>query len=278
MSIPCIHPIRRDHDFRARRTVALATAVMAGIGLGQARGQDLDVRQGMRPAAQVMTDALKDGAFLPLSMGTASTPHRSAALAWAGYASDRHRAVVDARAEAVLLPWLILQARTATDTESTGLRPSVGARIRLLAESGARPGVALGAFYKTEGFTEPEGELEGVLALSTHVRDLGLLANLVYGQDADGRERDAEAGAAATLSLRDRWLLGIDTRARINLVPSRAEQPGQPSLPRFDLVAGPLAMCRLGPTFLAAQVGMAMIELADLHVGPFALLGFGAAL
>jgi len=264
--------------FQAARIFALTTAVLAWLWPGSARAQDFEVSQSKRPAAQVVSDSLRDGAFLPRSMGTASHPHRSAALAWAGYAADRHRAVLDARAEAVLLPWLTLQAGTATDTEASGLRPSLGARIRLLGEAGSRPGLALGAFYKTEGFTEPEGEVEGVLAISAHVGSVGLLANLVYGQDADGRERDAEAGAAATVAVRDRWLMGIDTRMRMNLVPSSAATPGKPALPRFDLVAGPLAMCRLGPTFVAAQTGIAMIELTDLRVGVFALFGVGAAL
>jgi len=267
-----------EDNLPMKRAFALATIAVVGSWVGQARAADLDLRQEARPGAQVMTDSLKDGAFLPLSMGTVSPSHGSAALGWAGYASDRERAIVDARAEVALVPWLILQVRTATDTESAGLRPSVGLRFRLLGESGTRPGIALGAFYKTEGFTEPEGEIEGVLAVSAHVGNLGFLANLVYGQDADGRERDGEAGVAATIGLGDRWLLAVDTRARLNLVSTAAAQPGKQALPRFDLVAGPLAMCRLGPTFLALQTGVAMIELAELRVGAFALLGFGAAL
>jgi hypothetical protein len=269
------------HVLRTKRIGALAMVATAGLWMGQAGAkelEELEVSQGTRPSAEVVQDSLGDGAFLPLSMGTASSPHRSAAIAWGGYASDRERAVLDARVEAALLPWLMLQARVSTDAEVTGLRPSLGARIRLLRESGARPGVALGVFYKSEGFTEPEGEIEGVLAVSTHVGRLGLLANLVYGQDPEGRERDGEAGAAATIGLRDRWLLGFDTRARLNLAPSSTARSGKPALPRFDWLAGPLAMCRLGPTFLAAQVGIAMTDLDEIRVGGFGLLGLGGAL
>jgi hypothetical protein len=260
-----------------KRAVALALAALVAIWARKARAEDLSVQQEARPADQLMRDGLRHDAFLPLSMGTDVTAHRSAALAWGGYASDRARAVVDARAEAALTSWLVLQVRTATDTESTGLHPSVGVRARLLGESDGRPGIALGAFYKAEGFTEPEGEMEGVLAISTHAGNVRLVGNLVYGQDAGGRDRDGEAGAAASMTLRDRWLLAFDGHARLNLA-ARAAPLGQPAAPRFDLLAGPLVMCRLGPTFLGGQTGLAMIELADLRVGAFALLGFGAVL
>ena len=259
-----------------RNTLALTTFAVFGNWVGQAHGQALDLRQEGSPGARVMDDALTAGAFLPLSMGTGSSSARSAMVAWGGYATDHDRAIVDARAEVVLVPWLILQVRTATDPESTGLRPSVGLRLRLASESGTRPGIALGAFYKTEGFTEPEGELEGVLAFSAHLGRLGVLANLVYGQDADGRERDGEAGAAVTIGLDDRWLLGVDSRARLNLAPAVAAQAGKQPLPRFDLVAGPLAMCRLGPAFMAAQAGIALIDLSGLRSGAFVMVGFGA--
>jgi len=261
-----------------RRTFALTTFAAFGTWVEQApHGQDMDLRLAGPPGAQVMADAMTDGAFLPLSMHTGNASHGSAMVAWGGYTSDRDRAILDARAEVALLPWLVLQARTATDPESTGVRPSVGLRLRLIGESGARPGIALGAFYKTEGFTEPEGEMEGLLAFSAHLGRLGLLANLVYGQDADGRERDGEVGAAVTIGLGQRWLLGLDSRARLNLAPNAAAQPGKQPLPHFDLVAGPLAMCRLGPAFLAAQAGIAMIELAGLRSGVFVMVGFGAA-
>jgi hypothetical protein len=253
--------------------------VLAWTGLARAEDlQGFDLRQSQRRGAEAMEASLANGAYLPLSMGTGAGTPTSAALAYTGYDAAGRRAVVDARAEAALLPWLTLQVRTATDNEGSGLRPSAGVRIRVVGEAAARPGVALGAFYKTEGFTEPEGEVEGVLAISGHVGEVGLLANLVYGQDLDGRERDAEVSLAATAHVRERWLLGIDTRARVNLAAAASPPPGKAALPRFDLVAGPLVMCRLGPTFLALQSGLSAIELADLRVGAFALLGFGATL
>jgi hypothetical protein len=124
-----------------------------------------------------------------------------------------------------------------------------------------------------------QGGLAMWIARSHPLKSAAALATaLVYGQDAEGRERDGEAGAAATVTVRERWLIGIDTRARLNLVSTSATAPGNQTLPRFHLVAGPLVMCRLGPTFLAAQAGLAMSERAQLRTGAFTLLGFGAVL
>jgi hypothetical protein len=158
--------IARNHGLKI--AVALATTMVVVDWGRPSCAQGLGLQEDARPSAYVVSEALNDGAFLPLSMGTLPSSHRpsvpASARAFAGYASDRQRALVDVRAEAPLTPWLVLQVRTATDSEATGLRPSVGMRVRLLGESGQHPGLALGAFYKSEGFTEPEGELEGVLA------------------------------------------------------------------------------------------------------------------
>jgi len=261
-----------------KKTLHLIPHVLAGVVVSsyaaQVRAQDNDAYRSARPSAEVVDQSLKDGAFLPLSMGTASHPHQSAAVAWAGYA--RGGASVDARAEGLLLPWLTLQMRASADQEISGWRPSAGVRARILRESDSRPGLALAAFYKAEGFTEPEGELEAVLALSKHVGEAGFLINLAYGQDAEGRERDGEAGGAVTLDLRERWLVGVDARARLNLAPAASQGAG--GEPRFDIAAGPLIMCRLGPTFLAAQVGISVVSWNDTRTGALGLLGIGAAL
>jgi hypothetical protein len=266
---------------RAKRIIGFLTTAVGWTWAGEARAEDFqgwNVQQSQTRSEQAMEASLGHGAYLPLSMGTGAGSPRSAALAFAGYDAAGRRAVVDTRAELAVAPWLTLQVRAATDAEATGPRPSAGLRIRLLGETASRPGVALGASYKTEGFTEPEGELEGVLALSTHVGAVGLLANLVYGQDVDGHERDAEAGVAATVALRERWLLGVDSRTRLNLAATSGAAPGRSPAPRFDLVAGPLVMCRLGPTFLALQSGVAAVDIVGVRVGAFVLLGFGATL
>lgn len=68
---------------------------------------------------------------------------------------------------------------------------------------GGRPGAGLAyvlapyatayLLYKTEGFSEPEGELESAIALGHGP----LFGSLTYGQDIDAKNRDVEAAAAA---------------------------------------------------------------------------------
>jgi len=51
---------------------------------------------------------------------------------------------------------------------------------------------SLSVFYKAEGFTEGEGEIETLVALGRRFQALSVAANFVYGQDPEGNERRAQ--------------------------------------------------------------------------------------
>ena len=72
-------------------------------------------------------------------------------------------------------------------------RPGIGAAVQWLDER--KHGISSSAYfsYKAEGFTEPEGELEGLLSFGKHFGPVRGTLNLAYGQDPEGRERDGEA-------------------------------------------------------------------------------------
>jgi hypothetical protein len=90
-------------------------------------------------------------------------------------------------------------------------RPYAGARVALTDD------LSITGAYRSQGFTEPDGEVElGVLAGHRFGRTL-VVANAVYGQDVDAHDRDAELGAAiasavgpviASSSSRARFALG----------------------------------------------------------------------
>ena len=71
-------------------------------------------------------------------------------------------------------------------------RPTIGGRVQLLRQE--RHGVdgSLSVFYRPEGFTEPEGEIETFVSLGRRFDRISVLGNLVYGQDPEGNERDGE--------------------------------------------------------------------------------------
>jgi hypothetical protein len=72
-------------------------------------------------------------------------------------------------------------------------RPGIGAAVQWLDER--KHGVSSSAYfsYKAEGFTEPEGELEGLVSFGKQLGAVHGTLNLAYGQDPEGNERDGEA-------------------------------------------------------------------------------------
>jgi hypothetical protein len=94
-------------------------------------------------------------------------------------------------------------------------RPYVGAKVAITDD------VAGSVVYKSEGFTEPEGEVEARLVAGHRVAGAYVLGNLIYGQDADGKERDVEAVAAVLRTLGSSVVASAETRARFALASTR---------------------------------------------------------
>ena len=71
-------------------------------------------------------------------------------------------------------------------------RPGIGAAVQMLDER--RHGVAGSAYvsYKAEGFTEGEGEIEGLVSFGKQLGPVHGTLNLAYGQDPEAVERDGE--------------------------------------------------------------------------------------
>lgn len=116
-------------------------------------------------------------------------------------------------------------------TSTRGVRPRVGAAYQVRDPRRAPIGVRVQVEYKPEGFTEAEGEVEVTAAFSRRGAIDGAVA-LTYGQDPEGRERDAEAFAFATVSPSEPTAVGAVARTRVGLG-DRLED-GR----RWDLMAG----------------------------------------
>jgi hypothetical protein len=72
-------------------------------------------------------------------------------------------------------------------------RPGIGGAVQFMSQKTL--GVDGSAYfsYKSEGFTETEGELEGLVSFGRQMGIVHATLNLAYGQDFDGVERDGEA-------------------------------------------------------------------------------------
>lgn len=181
------------------------------------------------------------------------------------------RVQVDARGEVnVYGPFRLLV--TVQDVFRDTARPGIGAAVQILEE--AKHGVSFSGYlqYKPEGFTEPEGEVEAVLAFGKRFGDLRTTANLAYGQDPEAEERDGEIGLAAQYQLQPNLLAGALVKYRDALGSTKE------AIAR-DLVGGATATFTFNRFAVSALAGVAMVEIRDLarQTGAIGTLAIGAA-
>jgi hypothetical protein len=218
------------------------------------------------------------GAFLPLSQAASIEGVRAYAVGLAGYDSARQTGTFEASTEVRLFGPVSVRGGAVYTSSTRSLRPSFGARVQALREARAGVDLSLGAFYRPEGLTEPEGEIESVLSVGRHVGSSYLLGNLLYGQDPDGHERDGEVRLAALRPVGPRWIVGLDSRGRFDLGSDRTIL-AQHMESTFDAVAGPLVTAVLKPVALSLQAGgsATRMPLANTRYGAFVMTGIGTA-
>ncbi|MDB4979740.1 MAG: hypothetical protein JWM82_492 [Myxococcales bacterium] len=237
--------------------------------LGAARAAPLDADGVVSVAPRDAARSAGRGVFLPLSQAASVDTQRAAATAFAGYDSARKAGVFEAATEVHLWGPFALRGGAVYANENRTVRPSVGLRAQTLRQE--RHGVdgALGLFYRPEGLTEPEGELEGMVSLGRRAGNSYLLGSLVYGQDPEGRERDGEVRLAALHPMGAWALAGFDSRVRLDLGSNRAVLTAHHE-PTLDGLIGPLVTALAGPFALSIHGGASLLRPSD---GPRTLYG-----
>jgi hypothetical protein len=248
--------------------VAPAHAQRSGEATESARGSWSDSVRG----------AVANGSFLPLSLSPRVGGVAAEAAGYGGYDSAESAGVMSSFAEARIYGPLAVRAGATLNDGGEELGPFIGGRVQLLTE--ADHGIDAGAavFYKAEGFDEPEGELELVLSIGKRVGRTLLIGTLAYGQDPEGNERDGELRAAALFRLAPSLHLGVDAQGRFDLGSDR-EKLRKTNEPTYDLDAGPVLTCALGPIALMAHSGVSVVRRLEqpADVGVVALGGIGTA-
>ena len=252
--------------------VVVASLMVSGLAK-VAHGQEESVGRHLDNPAQV---AVGDGCFLPQTLSPRVNSLQVFGFGSGGYDSSRRGPRVDSAVEAgVWGPFALrFQATYSNDTEK--MRPSIGGRAQILRQE--RHGIdgAVTVFFKTEGFTETEGEIETFISVGRRFERVSVVGNLVYGQDPEGNERDGEVHAA--VFHQHRWLMyGLDSRVRFAIGTQRGH--AATTEPVFDLVAGPVVMAATGIGAIFAQAGPSAFALdhTATRVGVAALAGLGAA-
>jgi hypothetical protein len=260
----------------ARRFLTVCVALLAALANGRARAAGPDEGDGKdRVRPNPVADSAAVGSFLPFTHPAALDTQTAYASGTAGFDSARNTGMYEAAAEVRLWGPLSIRGGAVYARSNQRLRPSFGARVQALRESRNGLDGSLGVFYRPEGLTEAEGELEAVLSAGVHLGATYLVGNLVYGQDPEGRERDGEVRVAALRPVASRLLLGVDGQMRFDLGSSK---PGKVE-PALDAFFGPAATVLLGPVALLFHAGGSAFRLdgATTSFGAFVLGGVGTA-
>jgi hypothetical protein len=175
------------------------------------------------------------------------------------------------------LGWLALRAGAEYSQLTDRFRPSLGLRAQALSQDRQAVDLGVGLFYRPEGFTEAEGEIELAVALGRRFGRFASFANVIYGQDPEAAERDGELRLAALYAFTDALQAGLDARLRADVGSDEGERRAEGGA-EYDVVAGPTASYALGPVAALAQAGVSVYGVSRARVGALLLIGLAGAL
>jgi hypothetical protein len=252
-------------------TLLSCTALFAVLGTSARASEVVD--EEATPLPSGIEPAVGDGLFAPLTLSGNVGANLAVVSGMGGYDSARHRALASTGAEVRLWGPVALRVGAEYTGDRTQARPTAGIRAQVFRQQ--RHGVdgAVSVFYRPEGFTEAEGEVETFLSVSRRGQFLTVAANLVYGQDPEGNERDGEVRLYAQHGWK-RFALGLDSRARFAL----GAQKGASAMaePRFDLLAGPVATATVGSVALFAEASPSVVRMSNgTFIGVAVMSGLG---
>lgn len=166
---------------------------------------------------------------------------------------------------------LVLRVADVTDTA----RPGIGAAVQFLDE--AKHGVASSAYflYKTEGFSELEGELEGLVSFGKQLGPVRGTLNLAYGQDPEGAERDGEVALGFHVEALRGLFAGVVGRYR-DALGSDGDKSTKIIRDVLGGASATLAVGRFGVTAIAGFAGVETVTSGSMQTGAAAALAVGA--
>src|SRR5262249_53676364 len=251
----------------------VSAGVLCVTLLGARPGWAQDAEQ---PPAHSTARSAEAGIFLPLTLGSRVGDQSAYVTTLSGYDAARKSAVLKRPTEIGFYGPVALGAGAVSTDAGSTLKPTFGVHVQALRQDKHGVDGSVGVFYKPEGLTEGEGEVEAIFTVGRREGRWGLFANVVYGQDPEAAERDGEVRLAALYTLSERVQAGLDTRLRFDLGSDETKRRAKLEAD-FDLMAGPTASWVLGPIALIGQTGMSAVRVTDLRLGMVALGGIGAA-
>jgi hypothetical protein len=256
----------------------LGMAVLACLvcSPGRAAAQTDDRAQAERADSGAALSAAA-GMFLPTTIAARTDSQTGYVRALGGYDSARRSTQFEALTDVTIIGPVAARVGVLYSQRPNSFRPSLGLRVQALSQEKAGIDMGIGAFYRPEGFTEAEGEIELVLAFGRTFGRLGTFANIVYGQDPEGAERDGEVRLGALYALTDLLQVGMDARLRVDLGSEEGDRREEGGA-EYDVIVGPTASYAFGPIAAIAQTGFSVFGTEAAKLGAVALLGVAGVL
>ena len=160
------------------------------------------------------------------------------------------------------------------DVGQNQFEPVIGLRLRILQQKLHGIDLATALFYRRDRYTSDEGMIQLNVAVARRFDRLGLFANLAYGQDPEGDDRDGDAALAALYEVALPFQVGVEGHVRFDLAsddPDREERRQGP----LDVQVGPVIHYALGPALLIAEAGVSAYRFERTRTGVYAIGGVG---
>ena len=217
-----------------------------------------------------------DDSFTP-GLTHASGPARASIVSALTLNGAGHTTTLDINGE--LQVWgpfrLVMRVDNVAASNNGKARPGIGAAVQMLDEG--KHGVAGSAYfsYKAEGFTEAEGELEGLLSFGKQFGAVHSTLNLAYGQDPEGNERDGELALGLHIEPIRGLFTGVIGRYR-DALGSNGDKGTGVLRDALGALSATYAIGRFGVTASAGLAGVKTTTSNGMQTGAQAAFGVGA--
>jgi hypothetical protein len=217
-----------------------------------------------------------DDSFTP-GLTHASGPTRASIVSALTLNGAAHTTTLDLNGE--IQVWgpfrLVLRVDNVTASDNGKARPGIGAAVQMLDEG--KHGVAGSAYfsYKAEGFTEAEGELEGLLSFGKQFGALHSTLNIAYGQDPEGNERDGELALGLHVEPLRGLFTGVIGRYR-DALGSNGDKGTGVLRDALGALSATYAVGRFGVTASAGLAGVKTTTSNGMQTGAQAAFAVGA--
>jgi hypothetical protein len=217
-----------------------------------------------------------DDSFTP-GLTHASGPARAGIVSALTLDGAAHTTALDVNGEVQV--WgplrLVLRVDNATASNNGKARPGIGAAVQMLDER--KHGIAGSAYfaYKAEGFTEAEGELEGLMSFGKQFGALHSTLNIAYGQDPEGNERDGELALGLHIEPMRGLFTGVVGRFR-DALGSNGDKGTGVLRDALGALSATYAVGRFGVTASAGLAGVKTATSNGMQTGAQAAFAVGA--